>query len=549
MKVTSDSGYSKNDAAEIAVTAQRIYQGFLSSENNPVSSAYLNRDFRASAYPILISFGLIGTHGDIRMALDITFGVLWIIFLVFTGLICIRYFKPGVGLGMFLLISTFSSFVSASFNGTLELPLLAFFSASLYFYLKSENLEKTEESIKFAVCISLCALFRLPETIVIVVPLYGYFIYRYRLVTPFLIIGGVVFFTYQLGHSTSVNYSGICHLILFLLLAAELRARTKAGIFYTFLVPCFFIFVWYSPFYYKIFHWIYANNFTAASAITGHRDQLNLIQFWISLWLRWGGNTLILLTVTMAAAIFYRRGSITPYLKFIVPLFLLVLMGSFTNNGDPRYYYAGLYCFFIGAGFVFESSDFKFKTALIIFISFLQLCFNLFEIQNIQTGKKKLFSVVRPVFLWATEPLAFSSVARDPSLDITTQLQTVLLNPNCQKVAFFTLYNNDSSDFYYDALALNVIANDIYPESKPVFLKLGLLDESQIIQNLSGYNCMLLGPIKENSVPSQGTVAGMALYNLIQKNDKILARFEQKTLSLQVLGNKISYYWFLKKNI
>ncbi|MGZ3692417.1 MAG: hypothetical protein ACXVAX_12995, partial [Pseudobdellovibrio sp.] len=63
LKVTSDSGYSKNDAAEIAVTAQRIYQGFLSSENNPVSSAYLNRDFRASAYPILISFGLIGTHG------------------------------------------------------------------------------------------------------------------------------------------------------------------------------------------------------------------------------------------------------------------------------------------------------------------------------------------------------------------------------------------------------------------------------------------------------------------------------------------------------
>jgi hypothetical protein len=176
-------------------------------------------------------------------------------------------------------------------------------------------------------------------------------------------------------------------LLIYVFILMELFLKKITKLWPLFLLPFILLTNWYHMVYKEIWSWIYFHNFTAHSAQTGRRIGLALYEFWASLYIRWGFNSMVGITLASLVAIYYKPGKqqIKYFLLLSLPLIILIFFGSFTNNGDPRYYYAGLYIFFLGLGLLAKNISSVLFRFLIISAVVMQLWFNYLEVTNTST--------------------------------------------------------------------------------------------------------------------------------------------------------------------
>lgn len=535
-------GYPKNDAAEYAYSAQMLYTDYVNNNKKiNFEKLYTIRDFRRTIYPLFIFINLLVFDGNLTLGLDFSALILWIMFLTYSLLICHNLIRGVAGLLTFYLIVTFPSFLSTAFTGTLELPLLACVSGICYHFLRSQNFSNVLHTHILGLLISIGTLFRPTELFAVLFGFYLYLIVKYRLITP------VIGFIFIISAATKLNapQPAILAALVIILIAMyiEFCFKELLKLSSLFLLPYLVLTTWYCTSFQSLWRWIYVNNFTSESAITGKRLGLSLYEFWFALYLRWGANTLILFSIATLYLLFrYKKNlKLKNFLLFCLPLLTLVFFGSFTNNGDPRYYYAGIFIVFIGFGFLKKNYYSYFANCLLLFAILLQMTFNYMEITNLEDrgSRKDVFSIIRPKHLWPFDPIVFYPETYEPLPSIAAELKSLLPEQERLRILVVSVQQKKMVQYLFEPVTLAVVAKDINHLHQFVPSPSNPLTSLEILRKEFDY--ILMGPLNLGFVEQQNDFVHnilneykISLYN-IESTDKV------KIFTADYRGNQFKY--------
>ncbi len=542
-----DVAFPKNDAAEIVYSAQQLYAEHLKSpEGISWSKLYTIRDFRRTLYPFVIFSALTIFNGNLLLALDLVSVFFWIGFLIYTLLTCHKNIGGNNGLLIFWLISCFPSFFSTVFIGTLELPLLFCISAICFHLFNCNNFNNKLHTVLSGVFISLGLFFRPAELFAVLFLLYIYLIIKYKLITPALALIYILLASLKFDSSQPAMIAAVLLIYVFILMELFLKKITK--LWPLFLLPFILLTNWYHMVYKEIWSWIYFHNFTAHSAQTGRRIGLALYEFWASLYIRWGFNSMVGITLASLVAIYYKPGKqqIKYFLLLSLPLIILIFFGSFTNNGDPRYYYAGLYIFFLGLGLLAKNISSVLFRFLIISAVVMQLWFNYLEVTNTSTSnfKDNLFSIIRPKKLWPYDPMIFYPVTDEPLNSIATELTDNLPNEGV-RILSVSVNQTEKLQYMFDSVAFSIAAkqknlNHIYTPS-------GGAPSTDVEYLKKHFDYIVMGPLNLNFSDEQSKYVTNILEYYKSDLNSLLETDEIKILSAEY-KNTVYKYALIKLN-